>query len=66
MEMQEVTAKSDEPVSGEWADGPRYLTRQPILDLRGKAHGYDVLLRNGLEGGYLLASQDAGDRKSVV
>ena len=56
MEMQATTAKSDEAVSGEWAEGPRYLARQPILDLRGKAHGYHVLLRNGLESDIVLQS----------
>lgn len=27
----------------------RYLARQPILDLRGKVHGYELLYRNGPE-----------------
>jgi len=57
MVMQAATANSDELASGEWAEGPRYLARQPILDLRGKAHGYHVLLRNGLEGDFLAGSQ---------
>jgi EAL and modified HD-GYP domain-containing signal transduction protein len=59
MELQAATAKSDEPVSGEWAEGPRYMARQPILDLRGKAHGYHVLLRNGLEGDFLAGTHGA-------
>jgi EAL and modified HD-GYP domain-containing signal transduction protein len=33
----------------EAADGIRYLARQPILDLRGRVHGYELLFRNGPE-----------------
>jgi c-di-GMP-related signal transduction protein len=33
-----------EPVAG-----VRYMARQPILDLRGKVHGYELLFRNGAE-----------------
>jgi EAL and modified HD-GYP domain-containing signal transduction protein len=29
--------------------GVRYVARQPILDLRGKVHGYELLFRNGPE-----------------
>jgi len=29
------------------AMGLRYVARQPILDLRGKVHGYELLFRNG-------------------
>jgi c-di-GMP-related signal transduction protein len=31
------------------ADGVRYVARQPILDLRGRVHGYELLFRNGRE-----------------
>lgn len=31
------------------AVGVRYVARQPILDLRGKVHGYELLFRNGTE-----------------
>jgi len=31
----------------ELAMGLRYLARQPILDLHGKVHGYELLFRNG-------------------
>ena len=27
------------------AGGMRYVARQPILDLRGKVHGYELLFR---------------------
>jgi EAL and modified HD-GYP domain-containing signal transduction protein len=30
-------------------DGLRYVARQPILDLRGRVHGYELLFRNGTE-----------------
>lgn len=33
----------------ELASGMRYVARQPILDLRGKVHGYELLFRNGYE-----------------
>jgi EAL and modified HD-GYP domain-containing signal transduction protein len=29
------------------ADGVRYVARQPILDLRGRVHGYELLFRTG-------------------
>ena len=31
----------------EAAGGIRYVARQPILDLRGRVHGYELLFRNG-------------------
>jgi EAL and modified HD-GYP domain-containing signal transduction protein len=30
----------------------RYLARQPILDVQGKAHGYELLFREGPDGGF--------------
>ena len=30
--------------------GMRYVARQPILDLRGRVHGYELLFRSGTEG----------------
>jgi len=30
----------------EFVDGLRYVARQPILDLRGRLHGYELLFRN--------------------
>jgi len=49
MATQATGVKHVESISTEWGEGPRYFGRQPILDLRGKAHAYQVLLRNGLE-----------------
>jgi EAL and modified HD-GYP domain-containing signal transduction protein len=39
------------------AGGLRYVARQPILDLRGSVHGYELLFRNGPE----LAFRGDGD-----
>jgi EAL and modified HD-GYP domain-containing signal transduction protein len=36
----------------EVASGIRYVARQPILDLRGKVHGYELLFRNGPEAAF--------------
>lgn len=33
----------------EWSEGLRYVARQPILDLRGRVHGYELLYRGGHE-----------------
>jgi EAL and modified HD-GYP domain-containing signal transduction protein len=45
LEMRGSTACSAaEPVAG-----VRYVARQPILDLRGKVHGYELLFRDGPE-----------------
>ncbi len=33
----------------ELSGGMRYVARQPILDLHGKVHGYELLFRNGAE-----------------
>ena len=35
------------PPFAEGADGLRYVARQPILDLRGRLHGYELLFRDG-------------------
>ena len=36
----------------ELADGLRYVARQPILDLRGRLHGYELLFRDGPEAAF--------------
>jgi EAL and modified HD-GYP domain-containing signal transduction protein len=38
-----------ENVPAEWAGGLRYVARQPILDLRGRVHAYELLFRAGPE-----------------
>ncbi len=41
---------SDQPVcAAPLVAGVRYVARQPILDLRGKVHGYELLFRHGTE-----------------
>ncbi len=36
----------------EWASRFRYVARQPILDLRGQVHGYELLQRDGVESAF--------------
>jgi len=36
----------------EWAGGLRYVARQPILDLRGRVHAYELLFRAGPEAAF--------------
>ena len=35
-----------------WTSGLRYVARQPILDLRARVHGYELLFRNGPDSGF--------------
>ena len=52
MATQATTMKSTEGTSVDWSGGLRYVARQPILDLRGKVHGYELLLRSGPESAF--------------
>jgi len=46
----DVHSPSVQGASGlEIGDGVRYVTRQPILDMRNKVHAYELLFSNGLE-----------------
>lgn len=47
MAAQLTPARCPGPVLPEFADGLRYVARQPILDLRGRVHGYELLFRDG-------------------
>jgi EAL and modified HD-GYP domain-containing signal transduction protein len=47
MAAQLTPARCPSPVLPEFADGLRYVARQPILDLRGRVHGYELLFRDG-------------------
>lgn len=38
--------------SGDLGEGLRYVARQPILDLRGRVHGYELLFRHGPESAF--------------
>src|SRR5580704_10704572 len=40
-----AAASRDSALEG--AGGLRHMARQPILDLRGRVHGYELLFRNG-------------------
>ena len=49
-EAAEPVEVSDQPVcAAPPVAGVRYVARQPILDLRGKVHGYELLFRHGTE-----------------
>ena len=55
--MQSLAEESSLAVTGEQVDGVRYVARQPILDKRGRLHGYELLFRMGPE----LAFRGDGD-----
>ena len=42
-------ASTHEAPATEWADETRYVARQPILDLSGRVHAYELLFRAGPE-----------------
>ena len=46
MSLEEEAVKVEYPQS-EILGGLRYVARQPILDLRGRVHGYELLFRSG-------------------
>ena len=52
MATEATTAKGTEAAAADWLGGLRYMARQPILDLRGKVYGYELLLRSGPEAGF--------------
>ena len=43
---------SSQPAESEQACGMQYAARQPILNLHGKVHGYELLFRNGPEAAF--------------
>jgi len=45
--IQTEPAKVSEIAPQKWAGDMRYVARQPILDLEGRVHGYELLFRNG-------------------
>jgi EAL and modified HD-GYP domain-containing signal transduction protein len=49
MELKEKQAERSEAPPAELACDLRYLARQPIMDLRGRVHGYELLFRAGPE-----------------
>ncbi|HUA91832.1 MAG TPA: HDOD domain-containing protein [Terracidiphilus sp.] len=44
-----IAANLSQTIPESKADGVRYVARQPILDLRGRVHGYELLFRSGRE-----------------
>ena len=51
MGAQVLPAKNSAVVP-EFGGGLRYLARQPIMDLRGRVHGYELLFRAGPEAAF--------------
>jgi EAL and modified HD-GYP domain-containing signal transduction protein len=47
--MENQLAKSSGPSKEEGLGEVRYVARQPILNLQGRVHGYELLFRNGPE-----------------
>jgi EAL and modified HD-GYP domain-containing signal transduction protein len=52
MVTQLEPSKSAVSARPELADGLRYVARQPIMDLRGRVHGYELLFRAGPEAAF--------------
>ena len=50
MATQAAPANGPETAQPNWAGEMRYVARQPILNLRGRVHGYELLFRNAPEG----------------
>jgi c-di-GMP-related signal transduction protein len=49
MVSRALAADHVEATLPELAGGVRFVARQPILDLRGRMHGYELLFRSGPE-----------------
>jgi EAL and modified HD-GYP domain-containing signal transduction protein len=49
MSPEVLAAKGCETMQSPDTGGLRYVARQPILDLRGRVHGYELLFRSGVE-----------------
>ncbi len=52
MATQAARVPGSQPAIPECADTLRYVARQPIMDLRGKVHGYELLFRAGPEAAF--------------
>jgi c-di-GMP-related signal transduction protein len=55
----DAMAASNRDYSMELMGALRYLARQPILDLRGRVHGYELLYRDGPEAGFRVDGDQA-------
>jgi c-di-GMP-related signal transduction protein len=49
VKQESVTVVSDEAAPVERMAALRYVARQPILDLNGRVHAYELLYRSGSE-----------------
>jgi EAL and modified HD-GYP domain-containing signal transduction protein len=52
MATQLIPSRTPVVALPEPADGLRYVARQPIMDLRGRVHGYELLFRAGPEASF--------------
>jgi len=52
MATQVMPSNTPSVALAEPADGLRYVARQPIMDLRGRVHGYELLFRAGPESSF--------------
>lgn len=59
MATQVAPAAGPEIVLSKWAGETRYIARQPILDLRGRVHGYELLSRNAPGAALVLDAETA-------
>jgi len=60
MDPRAVAEEYPETSQPELAGGMRYMARQPILDLHGQVHGYELLFRMGPESAF------RGDRETAT
>jgi EAL and modified HD-GYP domain-containing signal transduction protein len=64
--MATLVLSDDNPsaAQSDLAGGLRYVARQPILDLRGRVHGYELLFRSGPES-YFRGDGDMATRTMI-
>ena len=61
----QVLAATPQEEAPATAGGLRYMARQPILDLRGQVHAYELLFRNGLENAFRGTDLELASRTVV-
>jgi EAL and modified HD-GYP domain-containing signal transduction protein len=64
MASQSVLSNANQTATPNWAGEMRYVSRQPILDLRGHVHGYELLFRDTPEA--VLGAKAAMSQESVL
>lgn len=61
----QVLASTPQDAAQNKPGGLRYMARQPILDLRGQVHAYELLFRNGLENAFRGTDLELASRTVV-